>query len=101
MSEKPGKFYTVVTYRSVSDEAALAAYGVLAGPAIKAGGGRVIARGLPVSVFEAGLAQRTILVEWDSREQAEGVYQTDAYRAALALLGDAAVRDIRIMEGVS
>ncbi len=100
ISKQPGKVYTVVTYRSVYDEQALAAYGALAGPAITAGGGRIIARGMPLNVFEAGLEQRTIVIEWESRQQAEAIYSSEAYLAALAVLGNAAVRDIRIIAGV-
>jgi uncharacterized protein (DUF1330 family) len=88
------KVYTIVAYRSVSDPAALAAYSELAGPAIRAFGGRIVARGLPLKVFEAGLQQRTIIIEWDSLEKAAGVYE------AMDALGNAAERDIRILEAV-
>jgi len=95
------KVYTVAAYRSTSDPEALAAYAALAGPAIAAGGGRVIARGAPLATFEAGLDQRVIIIEWDSLEQATAIYKTEAYRAARARLGPTAERDIRIIEGVS
>ncbi len=95
------KIYTVAAYRSASDPAALAAYAALAGPAIAAGGGRVIARGMPLAIFEAGLDQRVIIIEWDSLEQATAIYKTEAYRAAVAHLGSTAERDIRIIEGVT
>jgi uncharacterized protein (DUF1330 family) len=91
------KVYTVVTYRSVSNPAALAAYAELAGPAIRAAGGRVIARGMPLMTFEAGLTQRVVLVEWDDVEHAAAVYQSGAYRKALVALGGMAERDIRIV----
>jgi len=91
------KVYTVVTYRSVSNPAALVAYAELAGPAIRAAGGRVIARGMPLMTFEAGLTQRVVLVEWDDVEHAAAVYQSDAYRKALVALGGMAERDIRIV----
>jgi uncharacterized protein (DUF1330 family) len=42
-----GKAYRVATYRSVSNPEALAAYAKLAGAAIMAAGGRILARGLP------------------------------------------------------
>ena len=38
------KGYWIVAYRSVSDEAALKRYSALAGPAIEAGGGKIIVR---------------------------------------------------------
>jgi len=48
----------------------LAAYAKLSGPAITAAGGRILARGLPAQVYEAGLQQRTVVIEFDSVAQA-------------------------------
>jgi len=94
------KAYWVSSYRSISDPDALAAYAKLAGPAITAGGGRFLARGMPSKTYEAGLDQRTVLIEFDSVERAVAAYTSPAYREALAALGpDAAERDIRIVEG--
>ncbi|MBO1074553.1 DUF1330 domain-containing protein [Roseomonas marmotae] len=93
------KAYWVTTYRSIRDPDALARYAELGGPAISAAGGRVLARGMPVHVYEAGLQQRTVLVEFDSVEQAMAAHDSPAYQAALAALGDGAERDIRIIEG--
>jgi uncharacterized protein (DUF1330 family) len=94
------KAYWVATYRSVEKPDALAAYAKLAGPAISAGGGRVLVRGTPAQVYEAGLPQRTVVIEFDSVEQARATHDSPAYQEALAVLGDGAVRDIRIVEGV-
>jgi len=44
--------------------------------------------------------ERTVLVEFDSVEQAVAAYESDAYKAALNILGDAVERDFRIVEGV-
>src|SRR5579863_196683 len=52
------KAYWITTYRSIRDEQALAAYAKLATPAIQAGGGRFVARGLPARVYESGLNER-------------------------------------------
>jgi uncharacterized protein (DUF1330 family) len=41
-----------------------------------------------------------VLIEFDSVEKAIAAYETPAYRAAIAALGDGAERDIRIVEGV-
>lgn len=95
-----GKVYSVILYRSISDDAARAAYSELAGPAIAALGGRVIARGMPLAVEEQGLNQRSLIIEWDSLEQAVGLYDDPAYRLALDKLGSSAERDIRILEAV-
>jgi uncharacterized protein (DUF1330 family) len=94
------KAYWVVTYRSVSDPAKLAAYGELAGPAIRASGGRFLTRGGKVTAREAGQEQRTVVAEFDSYEQAVAAYDTEAYQRALRELDGAAVRDVRIVEGV-
>lgn len=94
------KTYWVATYRSISNPDALAAYAKLSGPAIAAAGGRILARGMPSLVYEAGLEQRTVLIEFDSVEQARAAHDSPAYQEAMALLGDGAVRDIRIVEGV-
>jgi uncharacterized protein (DUF1330 family) len=46
------KGYWITFYRRVMDPGRLAEYAALAGPAIEAGGGRFIARGMPVTTFE-------------------------------------------------
>jgi uncharacterized protein (DUF1330 family) len=95
------KAYWIAFYRDVRRPDALAAYAKLAGPALEAAGGRMLARGMAADVREAGLVQRTVLIEFDSLEKARAAYESPAYRAALAALGDAVVRDIRFMEAVS
>jgi uncharacterized protein (DUF1330 family) len=94
------KAYWVSNYRSVSNPDALAAYAKLAGPAITAGGGRFLARGTPAQTYEAGLQQRTVLIEFDSVEQAKATHDSPAYQEALAALAGGAERDLRIVEGV-
>jgi uncharacterized protein (DUF1330 family) len=93
------KGYWIAFYRSVSNPAALAEYAKLATPAIQAGGGRFIARGTPYRRYEAGLDQRTVVIEFDSVPAAVAAYEGAAYQAALKVLGNAAERDIRILEG--
>ena len=92
------KAYWVATYRSVSNPDALAAYAKLAGPAIAAAGGRFVVRGLPAHTYEAGLNQRTVVIEFDSVDHAKAAHDSPAYQQALAALGNAAERDIRIVE---
>ena len=94
------KAYWVATYRSVSNQDALDAYAKRSGPAIVAAGGRILARGLPASVHELGLKQRTVLIEFDSVEQALAAYESPGYQEAMALLAGGVERDIRIIEGV-
>jgi uncharacterized protein (DUF1330 family) len=94
------KAYWLSCYRSISNPAALAEYAKLAGPAIQAGGGRFLARGGTAKTYEQGVDQRTVLIEFDSVQQAVATYESAGYKAALAALGNAAERDIRIIEGV-
>ncbi len=94
------KAYWIAFYRSISDPAALAAYAELAGPAISSGGGRFLARGMPAKVYEAGLHQRTVVIEFDSVQQAVATHESPAYQAALAALGKGAERELRIVEAV-
>lgn len=94
------KAYWISAYRAIHDNEALAAYAKLAGPAIAAAGGRFLARGMPAAVKEAGLMQRTVVVEFDSLAAALAAYDSPAYKEALAALGNGAVeREIRIIEG--
>ena len=100
LTASTGKFVRIApNHVSVSDPDALAAYAKLSGPAITAAGGRILARGLPAHVYEAGLQQRTVVIEFDSVDQARAAHDSAAYQEALAVLGRGAERDIRIMEG--
>ncbi|HKE96335.1 MAG TPA: DUF1330 domain-containing protein [Povalibacter sp.] len=94
------KAYWVTTYRSVTDKEALAAYARLAAPALQAAGGRFLARGLPAHVYESGLEQRTVVIEFESVARAIAAHDSAGYQEALRALGDGADRDMRIIEGV-
>jgi len=94
------KAYWITCYHEVSDPAKLAAYAKLAGPAIETGGGRFLARGIPAHAYEAGQLERTVVIEFDSVEQAVAVHDSPGYRQALAALKGGAVRDMRIVPGI-
>jgi uncharacterized protein (DUF1330 family) len=94
------KAYAVVTYHSVSDPQKLAAYAKLAGPSVAPFGARFLARGDAVVAREKGLRKRTVVAEYPSLEKAIAAYDSPAYGEALKALGDGAVRDFRIVEGV-
>jgi uncharacterized protein (DUF1330 family) len=93
------KAYWIACYREISDPAKLAAYAKIAGPAIEAGGGRFLARTVAAQAYEDGKVDRTVLIEFDSVEQAVAVHDGAAYQAALALLKGGVVRDLRIVQG--
>ena len=94
------KAYWISCYRSIKDPEALAAYARLAGPALHGAGGRFLARGMPAKVYEAGLNQRTVLIEFDSVDQAISAHDSAGYQEALRVLGNAVERELRIVEGV-
>jgi uncharacterized protein (DUF1330 family) len=94
------KAYWIGTYRAITNPDKLAAYARVAPAAISAHGGKFLVRGMPSKTFEAGLNQRTVVIEFDSVEQAVAAHDSPAYQEALVALGDGAERDIRIVEGV-
>jgi uncharacterized protein (DUF1330 family) len=93
------KGYWVTSYRKINDAEALAAYAKLALPAIEAAGGKFIVRSAAEEVREHGLKERTVVVEFPTYEQAVAAYDTPDYKNALAALGNAAERDLRIVRG--
>ncbi|GAB4585074.1 DUF1330 domain-containing protein [Nocardia sp. IFM 10818] len=95
------KGYWVSVYPAISAPERLSAYNKLAGPAVQAGGGRLLSHvGSRVVAHEAGIPQRVILIEFDSFEQAVAAYESEAYQKALVALPDDVQRDFRIVEGI-
>ncbi len=94
------KTYWVATYRAVHDPEKFAAYAKLAGPALQAAGGRFLARGNPAQVYDKGVVERVVLIEFDSVAQARAAHDSPAYAEALRALGNAVDREIRVVEGV-
>ncbi|RZQ61473.1 DUF1330 domain-containing protein [Amycolatopsis suaedae] len=95
------KGYWVSVYPTSTDPEGLGAYNELAGVAVRAAGGRVLAGiGSRVVAHEAGIAERVVLIEFDSFEQAVAAYESAAYQEALAELPDGFERDFRIIEGL-
>jgi uncharacterized protein (DUF1330 family) len=94
------KGYWICFYRSISNPESLAAYAKLAGPAIQGAGGRFLARGGVAKTYEAGLDQRTVLIEFPSVDAALKAHDSEGYQAALRALANGAERDMRIVEGL-
>jgi len=95
------KAYWIACYRSISNPEALAAYAKMAGPAIAAAGGRFLARGNAAKAYESGVAERVVVIEFDSVERAVAAHDSKEYQAALKVFDNAAVRDLRIVEGLA
>ena len=93
------KAYWVVTYRWIKNPDAWTAYAKVAVPAIEGAGGRFLALGMPKKIWEAGMEQRVVLVEFDSLEAAIASHDTPVYKEALRLLGTVNVeRDMRVVD---
>ena len=93
------KAYWISFYREITDQEKMAAYAKLAGPAITAGGGVFLARGVAEQAYEAGRKERVTLIAFESIEQAIATHESDAYQQALRALDGGAVRDIRFVTG--
>lgn len=91
--------YWISIYKEIRDDAKVAAYAELAGPALRAAGGTFVARGVPEQTYEAGENTRTVVIEFDSVEAARAAHDSPAYQEALAVLDGGAVRDMRIVPG--
>ncbi|WP_353063865.1 DUF1330 domain-containing protein [Tunturibacter psychrotolerans] len=95
------KGYWVVAYRTIGDEATMKSYVALASAALGQFGGRLlVGPGNAVTALEAGLKQPTVVVEFDSYEQALAAHESADYKKALVALGSSVERDFRIVEGV-
>src|SRR5262249_55017875 len=84
----------------IKDPAKLAAYAKLAPLALAAFGVRYLCRGNPNATYESGLKERLVVSEFPSLEKAIAGHDSPGYQEALRALGDGAVRDIRIIEGL-
>jgi uncharacterized protein (DUF1330 family) len=57
-----------------------------------------VADGQPL--VEHGVKERTVVVEFESLAKAIAVHDSPEYQAALAVVGNGAERDLRIVEGI-
>jgi uncharacterized protein (DUF1330 family) len=94
------KGYFVSIYKSVKDPVAFGEYAKLALPALEACGGKFLTRAVATAVYENGIKERTVIIEFESVEKAIAAHQSPAYQAALKVLGSAVDREIRIVEGM-
>jgi uncharacterized protein (DUF1330 family) len=94
------KGYWLAVYKAIHDADQLTAYAAKASVAIAAGGGTFLSRGMPVAMLEGDEATRTVLIEFPSAQAAIDAYNSEAYTDALATLGDAAEREIRVIDAL-
>ena len=95
------KGYMISAHKSEADLDKRAAHLELAGSVIMAAGGRFLVGGdCRVVAKENGIAQRTVLIEFDSFDAAMAAYESEAYQKALEALSGGADRDVRLLEGI-
>ena len=63
-------------------------------------GGKIIASTDDIIIKENGVKERTVLIEFDSFDQAIKAYESEDYKEALKALDGGADRDFRIFEGL-
>jgi uncharacterized protein (DUF1330 family) len=94
------KGYWIASYHTVLDPSVQAKYAEAATPVLLSFGARFLARGMPAKVFEGGVAQRCVVIEFPSVEQAIAAYESPAYQTVLAIMRDSVKREVRIIPGV-
>ena len=93
------KGYWISTFRAVRNRDRFANYVQRAVPIIEAAGARFIVKNMPKKVYEGGIDELTVVIEFESTAAAIATYESAAYQDALKILGDAVERDVRIVEG--
>ena len=92
------KGYWIATFRAVKDRDRFANYVQRAVPVVERGGGRFIVKNMPAKVYEGGIDELTVVIEFESTAAAIALYEGAAYQDALTVLGDAVEREVRIVE---
>ena len=97
------KGYFLSAHRSEADPVKKAAYNLLARDALEKAGWKVIAMvnvGKKLTIHESGINQSTVLIEFNTYDEAINAYHSVDYQEALLALDNGADRDIRIFEGI-
>ena len=94
------KAYWITVYRAVNDPAKLAAYAKLAPAATQPFGARYLCRGTAQAAYEHGQKERVVITEFPSLARAIAAHDSPAYQEAVRVLGDGALRDVRMIEAL-
>lgn len=93
------KGYLVANIR-VRDADKFQQFSGMAGPAIEKFGGTILAKGPGADRHEGELSGIVMMIEFDSKAQAEKFYFSDEYQAAKAVREECADTDLMIIESV-
>jgi uncharacterized protein (DUF1330 family) len=92
--------YVVVDVERTDLERA-ARYAEMAGPSVERHGGRYLARGGALTVFEgAWEPERLVIIEFDSAEAARAWYESEDYREAKDVRAGAGTWSMVVVDGV-
>ena len=94
------KGYWIINFIKINDPQKVEAYRNIAGPFLQKSGANFLVRGNPEYVFEKGLSERVVIIEFDNILKAIEIHNSEEYQSALTALGDGADRDFRIIEGI-
>ena len=94
------KGYLVANIR-VTDADKFAAFSGMAGPVIKAHGGKVLARGPDAERHEGNVTGTVMMIEFDSLSAARKFYLSDEYQAAKAIRDACSETDLMLIEGTN
>ena len=84
----------------VTNEEEYGKYIKLAGPAIEKYGCCFLVRGGDQTELEGGKYERTVMVEFESKEQAMKAYESEEYKEALEIALISSERHLVVVEGV-
>jgi uncharacterized protein (DUF1330 family) len=86
-------------YQSTVDPAAHKAYVPLAGATLQHFAGRFLARGPATVALQNGTPERTVIIEFDNKDEALAWWHSPMYQKALKVLGSVD-REVRLVEGL-
>jgi uncharacterized protein (DUF1330 family) len=95
---KMPKGYLVANIR-VQDKEKFTTFSGMAGPVIKAHGGKILAKGPNAERHEGGLKGTVMMIEFNSLNAARKFYLSDEYQAAKAIRDECSEADLMLIEG--
>ena len=93
------KGYLVANIR-VQDKEKFASFSGMAGPVIKAHGGKVLAKGPNAERHEGELTGNVMMIEFENIETARKFYFSEEYQAAKAIRDECSETDLMLIEGM-
>ena len=93
------KAYLVANIR-VKDTEKFQRFSGMAGPVIQKFGGKILAKGPGADRHEGDVDGVVMMIEFESKSQAENFYFSDEYQAAKAVRDECSETDLMIIEGL-